>query len=45
MAYYAEIKGIRVKIKWSMYEALLRLNGWQHVIQQEGLAIISKTGR
>lgn len=44
MSYYAEVKGQRVKINEWVYEALVRLHGWHHVIQQEGLAIVGKRG-
>ena len=43
MAYYAEDnRGNRKKINEWDYEARLRLEGWEHVILQPGLAIIRK---
>ena len=45
MNYYAEVKGNRVRITEWMYEALVRLHGWHHVIQQEGLAIVGQPVR
>jgi len=41
MTYYKEVRGHRYPISWVEYEELL-LDGWSHIIQQAGLAIIGK---
>lgn len=41
MTYYKEVRGERFVIGWIEYEELL-LDGWSHIIQQPGLAIIGK---
>jgi len=45
MAYYAEIQGKRYPIKDEMiYEAMVRLHGWYHLIRDTNITIIGKKG-
>jgi hypothetical protein len=42
MSYYKEVNGVRSRISEWEYEAAVRVEGWEHVILQTGLAIIRK---
>jgi hypothetical protein len=42
MSYYKEENGVRSRISEWDYESAVRVDGWEHVILQPGLAIIRK---